>query len=129
MKHFLIVLLASLVMPGIAQSNQDMYPRLEKAQKYDSEGFALIDCFAGQARVHGKRIKREPFSVFLPDSKKKCCGTIVKNARTDEHGHFVIEPLCGPTMWLIAALCGRGWQRGCAASFQSAALLAENHAA
>jgi hypothetical protein len=93
MKYFLIVLLASLVMPGVAQSNEEMYARLDKAKKYDSEGFKPIDCFAGQARVRGKRNKRESFSIFLPDKNRKCCGTLVRSARTDEHGHFFVEPL------------------------------------
>jgi hypothetical protein len=52
-----------------------------------------IDCFAGQVKVRGKRIMREPVSVFLPDDNQKCCGTLVKNARTEEHGLFFVEPL------------------------------------
>jgi hypothetical protein len=36
---------------------------------------------------------REPFSVFLPGDNKKCCGTPVRSARIDDHGHFFVEPL------------------------------------
>ncbi|MGA9354816.1 MAG: carboxypeptidase-like regulatory domain-containing protein [Terriglobales bacterium] len=72
---------------------ESKYPRIAKAQKYTSEGFTPVDCFAGQAKVRGKRVKRELYSVFLPDDNKKCCGTPVKSARTDEHGHFFVEPL------------------------------------
>jgi hypothetical protein len=83
-------------MPSIGQEKlrmEDSYPRWAKAQKYLGTGFQPIDCFAGQVKVRGKRVTREPFSVFLPDDNKKCCGTLVKSARTDEHGHFFIEPL------------------------------------
>ena len=70
-----------------------MYPRWAKAQKYAAEGFQPVDSFAGQVRVRGKRITQEPFSIFLPDATKKCCGALVANSRTDKHGHFVVEPL------------------------------------
>jgi len=72
---------------------EDMYPRWAKAQKYVGTGFQPIDCFAGQVKVRGKRVKREPFSVSLPDDNKKCCGTLVVSKGTDEHGHFVVEPM------------------------------------
>ena len=93
MKCFFVVLLALLAIPSLAQQAKDMYPRLAKAQKYASEGFTPIDCFAGQVKVLGKRIMREPVSVFLLTDNQKCCGTLVKSARTDQHGHFFIEPL------------------------------------
>ncbi len=93
MKFFLVASLALLVMPSLSQTTKDMYPRLTKAQKYAAEGFTPVDCFGGQVKVRGKRIMREPFSVFLPDDNKKCCGTLVKSARTDEHGHYFVEPL------------------------------------
>ncbi len=72
---------------------EDSYPRWAKAQKYVGTGFQPIDCFAGQVKVRGKRVTREAFSVSLPDGNKKCCGTLVKSARTDEHGHFLVEPM------------------------------------
>jgi len=93
MRFFFLVSLALLAVPSVAQQVKDMYPRLAKAQKYDSEGFTPIDCFAGQVKVRGKRVARELFSVLLPDDNKKCCGTIVRNARTDKHGHFLVEPM------------------------------------
>jgi hypothetical protein len=93
MKRFFIVLLALMAVPGIAQQTKNLYPRLAKAQKYDSEGFTPIDCFAGQVMVRRKRIMRGAVSVFQPDDGQKCCGTLVKSARTDKHGHFFVEPL------------------------------------
>src|SRR5260370_36956394 len=93
MKCFSIVLLALLAIPSLAQQAKDMYPRLAKAQKYASEGFTPIDCFAGQVKVLGKRIMREPVSVFLPDDNRKSCVTLVTSARTDHHGHFVLSPM------------------------------------
>ena len=72
---------------------KEMYPRWAKAQKYAAEGFQPLDCFAGQARVRGKRIVRQSFSVFAPNDDMKCCGGVVKTARTDDHGHFLVEPM------------------------------------
>jgi hypothetical protein len=72
---------------------ENSYPRWAKAQKYVGTGFEPIDCFAGQVKVRGKRVTRELFSVSLPDGNKKCCGALVKSARTDEHGHFLVEPM------------------------------------
>jgi len=57
---------------------KEMYPRWAKAQKYTTDGFKPVDCFAGQVRVHGKKVTTEPFSIFLPDRDKKCCGSLVK---------------------------------------------------
>jgi len=85
-----LVLFATL---SFAQRMEDMYPRWAKAQKYAAAGFQPIDCFAGQVRVHGKRIVRQSFSVFAPNIDKKCCGEVLKTARTDEHGHFLLEPM------------------------------------
>jgi hypothetical protein len=94
MKFFFLVSLAFLAgLPSVAQQVKDMYPRVAKAQKYTSEGFTPVDCFAGQVKVRGKRVTRESFSVFLPDENKKCCGATVKTAQTDEHGHFLVEPM------------------------------------
>ena len=93
MKSFFLVLLALLAMPGVAQQMKDMYPRWTKAQKYAAEGFEPLDCFGGQARVRGKRIVRQTFSVFAPNSDMRCCGEVIKTARTDEHGHFLAEPM------------------------------------
>ena len=77
------------------QSNQSdaMMVRWRKAQTYASEGFEPISCFAGQVKVERKRLSRQPFSVFAPGQDKKCCGALLKSARTDEHGHFLVEPL------------------------------------
>jgi len=72
---------------------ENSYPRWAKAQKYVGTVFQPIDCFAGQVKVHGKRVTRQPFSVFSPNGNMKCCGTLVKATRTDEHGHFLVEPM------------------------------------
>ena len=76
------------------QSNQSdaMMARWKKAQ-YASERFEPISCFAGQVKVEGKRLARRPFSLFAPDERQKCCGTLLKSAKTDQHGHFLVEPL------------------------------------
>src|SRR5260221_8396818 len=84
MKSFFLVLLALLAMPGVAQQMKDMYPRWTKAQKYAAEGFEPIDCFGGQARVRGKRIVRQTFSVFAPNGDMRCCGEMIKTARTED---------------------------------------------
>jgi len=77
------------------QSNQldATMARLKRSQAYASEGFEPVYCFAGQVKVAGKRLSREIFSVFAADQERKCCGTLLKTARTDQHGHFLIEPL------------------------------------
>ena len=72
---------------------EDSYPRWVKAQKYVGTVFEPIDCFAGQVKIRGKRVTRQPFSVFSPNGNMKCCGTLVKGARTDKHGHFLVEPM------------------------------------
>ena len=96
MKYWFLLSLLLLAAPIIAQEKlhmEDSYPRWAKSQKYVGTGFEAIDCFAGQVKVRGKRITRQPFSVFSPDGNMKCCGTLVKSARTDEHGHFLVEPM------------------------------------
>jgi hypothetical protein len=96
MKVCFLCLLALSVIPTTGQEAsrmEEMYPRWAKAQKYAAEGFEPLDCFAGQVRVRGKKVTREQFSVFLPDPSKKCCGPLVKSLRTDEHGHFLVEPM------------------------------------
>ena len=96
MKAWLLFLLALSVIPATGQDDsrmKEMYPRWAKAQKYAAEGFEPLDCFAGQVRVRGKKVRREQFSVFLPDPNKKCCGALMKSLRTDEHGHFLAEPM------------------------------------
>jgi hypothetical protein len=72
---------------------QESYPRWAKAQKYAAKGIEVLDCFAGQVRVRGKRLREQPFSVFVPNAEAKCCGRLVKRARTDHHGHFLVEPM------------------------------------
>jgi hypothetical protein len=70
-----------------------MMERWRKAQIYASEGYEPVSCFAGQVKVKGKRLSQQPFSLFAPDQDTKCCGTLLKTSRTDEHGHFFVEPL------------------------------------
>lgn len=93
MKSCFLLSLLLFATPSIAQRMEDMYPRWTKAQKYAAAGFQPIDCFAGQVRVRGKRVTRQPFSVFSPNGNMKCCGTLAKSSRTDEHGHFFVEPM------------------------------------
>jgi hypothetical protein len=96
MKACAVCLLALFVIPLSGQEDsrmKEMYPRWAKAKKYTAEGFKSLDCFAGQVRVRGKKITREPFSIFLPNPEKKCCGSLVKSGKTDEHGHFLLEPM------------------------------------
>jgi hypothetical protein len=71
----------------------DLYPRLRKAQNYAAEGFEPLDCFAGQVRVQRKRLSRQSFTVFRPNTDMKCCGEKIAAGRTDAHGHFLVEPL------------------------------------
>ena len=90
----LALLLSSLTV--LSQDNEKvtaMYPHMAKAQEYAAKGFNPVDCFAGQVRIGGKRLSSRPFTVFRPSTGSKCCGEIVKNGRTDSHGHFIIEPL------------------------------------
>ena len=70
-----------------------MLARLKKAQTYASQGFKPVFCFAGQVKIEGKRLSRQPFSLLTPDEDMKCCGKLVRNGQTDQHGHFLIEPL------------------------------------
>jgi hypothetical protein len=72
---------------------QQSYSRWAKAQKYATKGIEVLDCFAGQVRIRGKKLKEQPFSVFVPNAEMKCCGRLVKSARTDGHGHFLLEPM------------------------------------
>ncbi len=72
---------------------QESYPRWAKAQKYAAKGVAALDCFAGQVRIRGKKLKERPFSVFVPNAEMKCCGRRVNRAQTDDYGHFLVEPM------------------------------------
>jgi hypothetical protein len=38
-------------------------------------------------------MKEQPFSVFVPNAEMKRCGTVLKSGRTDDHGHFLLEPM------------------------------------
>jgi hypothetical protein len=75
------------------QQLDTMMARLTKAQTYASEGFEPVYCFAGQVKVAGKRLSRQPFALFAADQKRECCGELLKSEQTDQHGHFLIEPL------------------------------------
>jgi hypothetical protein len=70
-----------------------MLARLKKTQAYASQGFEPVSCFAGQVKVQGKPLSRQPFSLLTPDADMKCCGKSLRNGQTDRHGHFLIEPL------------------------------------
>lgn len=86
------VVSASAVNPQSSQPDA-MMARWKKAQTYASEGFQPVSCFAGQAKVEGKRLQQRPFSLFVPDQDRTCCGALLKSAKTDQHGHFLVEPL------------------------------------
>jgi len=91
----LAVALLLLSLKSVAQNETQakaIYPRLAKAQAYEAKGFHALDCFAGQVRIHGKRLSRQSFTVFRSE-KDKCCGDKVGVGRTDTHGHFLLEPL------------------------------------
>ncbi len=93
MRIFGITWLLVLVGISVAQTAQDSVARVRQAQQYTSEGFAPIDQFAGQVLVRNKRLSRQAFSVFAPDSSLKCCGKVIAEGETDSHGHFFVEPL------------------------------------
>ncbi len=69
------------------------YSQSNHAQPQQSEEFQHVWCFAGQIRVQGKRLVRKPFEVFTPKADLTCCGELIKSSTTDEHGHFLVEPL------------------------------------
>src|SRR5260370_39752346 len=90
---YVFILLFPMYRIAQVQSHANDLPPWEKARKYSSEGFQPLDTFAGQATVRGKRIASQSFSIFAPGGDMKCCGEVVKIARTDKHAHFFIEPL------------------------------------
>src|SRR5215472_14994514 len=92
------LILAILFVSATAAHQQSNQPeptnvRWKKAQAYASEGFQAVSCFAGQVKVRGKRFSRHPFALFAADQDRKCCGALVKSGQTDQHGHYLIEPL------------------------------------
>lgn len=89
-----MVLLCSAALTH-SQSNQTdaSLARSKQAQIFQSQGFQPVFCFAGQVKIIGKRLSRSPFSVLTANDDMKCCGTPVRSGRTDQHGHFLIEPL------------------------------------
>jgi hypothetical protein len=90
---FAIFLISATAMYPQSNKPDGMMERLKKAQAYASEGFEPVSCFAGQVKVGGKRLSRQPFSLFAANQDRKCCGAFLKSARTDQHGHFLVEPL------------------------------------
>jgi hypothetical protein len=93
--HFFLPLLLIVALYTSQEQTRtsDPYPRLSKAKEHAAKGFEPVDCFAGQARVLGKRIVRQPFSIYAAKEDLKCCGELVRTATTDAHGHFVVEPM------------------------------------
>ncbi len=59
----------------------------------DTEHFHQPSCFAGQVRVNGKRLAFRSFEILEPNQNGSCCGKFVRKGKTDQHGHFLIEPL------------------------------------
>jgi hypothetical protein len=95
-KFYLLVPLLFLAVPCIAQQPSQSHQsdrRWTQSQKYAANGFEPLHCFAGQVKIRGKQIREQPFSVFVPNGEMKCCGTLLKSGRTDEHGHFLLEPM------------------------------------
>jgi hypothetical protein len=90
---FAVLLLSATAVCPQSNPPDAMMARWKKAQAYASEGFEPVACFAGQVKVEGKRLSQQQFSLFAPDQDRKCCGTLLKSARTDQHGHFLVEPL------------------------------------
>jgi hypothetical protein len=88
-----MILILAARFPAQDRPQSALPPRWAKAQEYASRGIEPLNCFAGQVRVRGKRVIRQQFSVYLPNVEMKCCGTLVRSARTDAHGHFFVEPL------------------------------------
>jgi hypothetical protein len=90
---FAVLLLSATA--GHPQSNRAdaNLPPWKQAQIFRSEGFQPVFCFTGQVKVAGKRLSRHPYSLFTPDEEMRCCGTLLKSARTDRHGHFLVEPM------------------------------------
>jgi len=58
-----------------------------------SEGFYQVQCFGGQVRVNGKRLTYRSVEVLAPNEDGTCCGKLLRKGKTDQHGHFLIEPL------------------------------------
>jgi hypothetical protein len=58
----------------------------------DKSSHQLI-CFGGQVRVNGKRLTFRPFEILAPNEGGTGCGNLVRKGKTDQHGHFLIEPL------------------------------------
>jgi hypothetical protein len=79
-------------------------PALLAGQTHDdglpsSKKFTSIKCFAGEVRVDGKRLTFQSYEVVLSSEKGECCGGVVRKGKTDQHGHFVIEPLQAGTYY------------------------------
>ena len=89
----LLLAVLNVAQQPLQQDSPHVPPRWTKAQKYAAEGFHPLDCLAGQVRVRGKRVAQEAFTVFRPDAAMKCCGTLIRKGRTDQHGHFFVEPM------------------------------------
>ena len=58
-----------------------------------TEHFHQVSCFAGQVRVNGKRLTFRSFEILEPENEGTCCGKLVRKGKTDQHGHFLVEPL------------------------------------
>jgi len=93
MRAAVVVLLVLPVTAVYPQSDSSTLAWREQAQIYKSEGFEPVYCFGGQIKSSGKRLRHSTFSLFTPNTDMKCCGTLLNNGRTDQHGHFLIEPL------------------------------------
>jgi hypothetical protein len=76
-----------LVLVGVGRG------QLTTSQVSQGERFERIWCFAGQVRVNGKQLTFRSVQVFVPNNDQACCGKLVRQGKTDQHGHFLIEPL------------------------------------
>ncbi len=57
------------------------------------ETFHQVYCFGGQVRINSKRLTFRSYEILLPKEDGSCCGGSVRKGKTDQHGHFLVEPL------------------------------------
>ena len=93
MKFCIRIALLLATVCSFGQEQSPLPPRWTKAQKYVGTGFQVVDCFAGQVQIRGRKLRKQPFALFVPKPDNYCCGTVLKRGQTDAHGHFLVEPL------------------------------------
>lgn len=71
------------------------------------EKFTSIYCFGGQVRSNGKRLTFRSYEIVIPNEQGGCCGNLLRKGKTDQHGHFLIEPLPTGTYYARFEIGGR----------------------